>query len=295
MQPVDQYELSQSIPRIFGAATRCGVPFELEYWGPTQLVMSLEVARSVYLIFLQLYGGLTSYRWLSRLSSNRAPFEHPLQDATDKATSAAAGPRNPFIWNPRKSSKKATKTKPTVVQNEPTEVFVTLQNPFLFDLEIQHIELRYIRSTFYYCVRIADPTLRNSTSGVPFAPDPLSTVVPPGSFHTVRLTGTAREPGSLLVRGCNIRLAGCPSREFVLPIWDEEEDARRQKAALLDTSGERVKATGLDAIPLLPTASTEPPADSKFLECIVVPEQPLLWMRTTSLTHGALMLYDGEV
>lgn len=45
MLPADQYELSQSIPRIFGAATRRGVPFELEYWGPTQLVMSLEIAR----------------------------------------------------------------------------------------------------------------------------------------------------------------------------------------------------------------------------------------------------------
>jgi len=45
MPPVEQYELSQSIPRIFGAATRRGVPFELEYWGPTQLVMSLEISR----------------------------------------------------------------------------------------------------------------------------------------------------------------------------------------------------------------------------------------------------------
>ena len=147
----------------------------------------------------------------------------------------------------------------------------------------------------YFLVRSADLSSLRSTSGVPFAADPLSTVVPPGSLHTVRLTGTPREPGTLLIRGCNIRLAGCPSREFVLPIWDEEEDGRRQKAALLDTSKERVKATGLDAIAPLPTTPADPAADSKFLECIVVPEQPLLWMRTTSLTHGALMLYDGEL
>ncbi|GAA5989707.1 hypothetical protein JCM5350_007364 [Sporobolomyces pararoseus] len=254
MPPTEQYELSQSIPRIFGAATRRGVPFELEYWGPTQLVMSLEIAR---------------------LAPNRAVFEHPLQDASTEATTAAAGPRNPFIWDPRKNNRKSTKLKPSLVQNETAEVFVTLQNPFLFDLEIQNIEL--------------------STSGVPFAADPLSTVVPPGSFHTVRLTGTPRESGTLLVRGCNIRLAGCPSREFVLPVWDEEEEIRRQKAALLDTSKERVKSSGLDAIPSLPILSSDPSKDSKFLECVVVPEQPLLWMRSTSLTHGALMLYDGEV
>ncbi|GAA5925915.1 hypothetical protein JCM1841_004039 [Sporobolomyces salmonicolor] len=259
MPPSEQYELSQNIPRIFGAATRRGVPFELEYWGPTQLVMSLEVAQ---------------------LSPNRSPVEHPLQDASTETTAPPAGPRNPFIYDPRKGTK-AAKTKPTLVQNEMAEVYVTLQNPFLFELEIQSIDL--------------------STSGVPFAGDPLSTVVPAGSFHTVRLTGTPREPGTLVIRGCNIRLAGCASREFLLPVWDDEEEARRQKAALLDTSRDRVKATGLEAFPSRATEASALPTDKpldgevKFLECSVVPEQPLLWMRTTSLTHGALMLYDGEV
>lgn len=45
MPPHEQYELSQNIPRVFAAATRRGAAFSLEYWGPTQLVMSLEVAR----------------------------------------------------------------------------------------------------------------------------------------------------------------------------------------------------------------------------------------------------------
>lgn len=85
------------------------------------------------------------------------------------------------------------------------------------------------------------------------------------------------------------------SREFVLPVWDEEEETRRQKAALLDTTKERIKSAGLDAIPPSPTSAADSGVDSKFLECVVVPEQPLLWMRSTSLTHGALMLYDGEV
>lgn len=140
-----------------------------------------------------------------------------------------------------------------------------------------------------------------STSGVPFACDPLSTVIPPGSFHTVRLTGTPREPGTLVIRGCNIRLAGCMSREFVLPVWDTAEEAKQQKAALLDTTRERVKRSGLDAIPQRSLEASAMESDTplqggdKYLECIVVPELPLLWMRSTSLTHGALMLYDGEM
>ena len=31
-----------------------------------------------------------------------------------------------------------------------------------------------------------------------------------------------------------------------------------------------------------------------FLGCEVVPEQPLVRIRGSSLTHGAIMLYDGE-
>jgi hypothetical protein len=52
MPPLEQYELSQNIPRVFAAATRRGAAFDLEYWGPTQLVMSLEVAKFVILSLL---------------------------------------------------------------------------------------------------------------------------------------------------------------------------------------------------------------------------------------------------
>lgn len=45
MPPHEQYELAQNIPRVFAAATRRGASFELEYWGPSQLVMSLEVVK----------------------------------------------------------------------------------------------------------------------------------------------------------------------------------------------------------------------------------------------------------
>lgn len=31
-----------------------------------------------------------------------------------------------------------------------------------------------------------------------------------------------------------------------------------------------------------------------WLECRVVEEMPLLWIKKTSLTHGTVMLYDGE-
>lgn len=133
-----------------------------------------------------------------------------------------------------------------------------------------------------------------STAGVGFDCDSLSTIVPPGSFHTVRLSGTPIEAGILTIRGCNIRLAGCAVREFVLPVWNDEDEVKRQKAAMFDTSSDRIKSSGLVGFKKNEFMKPDE-AGLKFLECVVVPEMPLLWMRSTSLTHGALMLYDGEV
>lgn len=67
---------------------------------------------------------------------------------------------------------------------------------------------------------------------------------------------------------------------------------KRQKHQSLDTRRDRVKATGLDHF----HASEEkaPVRSIRYLACKVVPEQPLIRIRSTSLTHGALMLYDGE-
>jgi hypothetical protein len=63
----------------------------------------------------------------------------------------------------------------------------------------------------------------------------------------------------------------------------------------------RSKCSGLDSFPWerarkrgsiqVNTPKREP---SRFLECRVVEEQPLLRVRRSSVTHGALMLYNGE-
>lgn len=91
-----------------------------------------------------------------------------------------------------------------------------------------------------------------------------------------------------------MRLAGCTSCEFVLPVWSDQEEADQHKALSMDITAGRIKRTGLAAFSK--EHNDEAPQDQlAFLECTVVPEMPILWMRSTSLTHGALMLYDGEM
>ncbi|GAA5987807.1 hypothetical protein JCM10908_007223 [Rhodotorula pacifica] len=256
--PDDQIALCHNIPRILAAATRSGAPLSLYYWGPPQLVLSLEVAK---------------------LATSRQPHKYRVPDATTSSASGAK-PTNPFLYDPRSQSTPLREAGATLVQDEVAEVFVTLQNPFLFELNIAALSL--------------------STRGAKFASETISIVIPPASLQTVRLTGTPLEPGTLQMRGCNVQLAGCKSREFLLPMTDSTSETLPSSANVFDPRIERIKQTGLDALPTLSSTSEGLSSDRKgvqdrFLECTVVPAQPLLWIRSTSLKHGALMLYDGEM
>ena len=93
------------------------------------------------------------------------------------------------------------------------------------------------------------------------------------------------------------------SREYILPLHRVEEEQRlaRKRRSIISESG-RSKYVGLDRYPWAveqkrrSTHSNELASGPsfRFLECKVVPEQPLLRIRRTSVTHGGLMLYDGE-
>jgi hypothetical protein len=144
---------------------------------------------------------------------------------------------------------------------------------------------------------------------VPFECKPLGAIIPSNTFHILRITGVATQPGILTIRGCKIQILGSlEPKEFLLPLSTEEVETKREKRRTMrDAEIERTKWTGLDARPAkekerkrlsaLPDALENPEKPEKvmqFLECKVVPEQPLLRVRRTSLTHGAVMLYDGE-
>jgi len=156
------------------------------------------------------------------------------------------------------------------------EFSVTLQNPYLFDLEIDSLAL--------------------STSGLRFEPRPIRATVPPGSFHTVRIGGVALEAGTLSVRGVRVTLPCALEREFLLPVWTDEDEAARSKRESVEATRERVKRIGLEARRRAGDEQVDETARPlRFLQCAVVPAQPSLRIVATSLTHGALMLYDGEV
>lgn len=132
-------------------------------------------------------------------------------------------------------------------------------------------------------------------------------VIPASSFHVVRIAGTPLEPGTLTIRGCIAKLSGGASREFILPLSTEEEEGRiAKRQSVWESEDVKVKRTGLDArsgerekekkrLSAIGGAVVAKKDVLKFLECKVVPEQPMLRVRRSSLMHGAVMLYAGEV
>jgi trafficking protein particle complex subunit 9 len=141
-----------------------------------------------------------------------------------------------------------------------------------------------------------------STSGVSIEVQPLTVTIAANSFHVARVMATALETGMLVIRGCIVQTQGGAPREFLLPLTSEADDAakEKQRIAWLGQS-EKIKESGLNARPWLRSkrisivkSKMPKQKETSFVQCKVVVQQPLMRIRRTSLTHGAIMLYDGE-
>lgn len=140
----------------------------------------------------------------------------------------------------------------------------------------------------------------HSTSGVEFVSQPARMTIPGDSIQQVVISGKPLASGSLVIRGCFIQAPGGALREFVLPLLTSQEEERlaRRRSAISCEYG-RWKYSGLECFPSAQTkkrasGTIQPAGQTRFLECQVVPELPLLRIRRTSVTHGAVMLYEGE-
>lgn len=142
-----------------------------------------------------------------------------------------------------------------------------------------------------------------STSGISFDTKPLRVLIPANSLHEIVLSGKPLEAGTLVIRGCRVQAPGGASRDFTLPLsTDEEEERLARKRSSLACEMGRSKYSGIESFPweksrqrTSTTVSKPSKSAVRFLECNVVPEQPLLRIRRSSVTHGAVMLYDGEM
>ena len=174
-----------------------------------------------------------------------------------------------------------------IVANEQIDIYATLQNPMAFDLEIADFSLVSVRT------HLCGVELINRTLGVPLTISPIALTVSALSIRTVRIAAIASTPGTVQIKGINLRLPDGSRTEILLPVVDEGEKVKRDKRkSRMSMEISKTKRTGVDARHRLPSEEEE--QEGKWLECVVIDPQPLVWIKKSSLTHGTVMLYHGE-
>jgi hypothetical protein len=128
---------------------------------------------------------------------------------------------------------------------------------------------------------------------------PVSVTLPPLCTQAVTIICTPVEAGELVIKGCNIRIAGCPARDFLIPTNTAsigDELLRAMGLLLLEESRSKHTDfnTWLDTKKQLLQGYNEE-TDFTFLTCKVVPKQPLLRLAELKPAHGFATLYEGEV
>ncbi|SPO47356.1 related to hypercellular protein (hypa) [Moesziomyces antarcticus] len=266
----EQRDLIVGMQRAVQAARWAGAQdLSLKYWGPVEPLCSLE---------------------LLPLAADRLPHEreakHIWSDPAPKAEEGVAGLNNPMFMN-LAAARTSAKARATAVQDEPIHVMATLQNEFATELHIDSVKLVADGAGF-----VAEESERIS--------------IPPLSFHTVRLTGTAKEVGTVAVRGVTLTLAGGCTEEhtFLLPVYDEDNvRERRKRAAEAEDRKTRLKECGLDArsavIKQKAAAAAGDPnrkaSANKWIEITVVGAQPLVAAYCGALSPlGGLDMFEGE-
>jgi trafficking protein particle complex subunit 9 len=143
-----------------------------------------------------------------------------------------------------------------------------------------------------------------------FEVNPIQVTIPSNSFHAVFITGRALESGVLTIQGCRVQAPGGLAREFHVPLsTEEEEDRKARRRSAMECEVGRSKYSGLASHIWAVAAEKKSSARMaltkrntglgtektiQYMEFQVVPELPLMRIRRTSLTHGAVMLYNGE-
>ncbi|KAK6541816.1 hypothetical protein TWF694_007597 [Orbilia ellipsospora] len=263
----EQGKLAESFTRTVGLARKSGLDEELggvaDYWDDFLL-------RDVELVESQIW-------------------KPPVPRAAAELTAATGAAKNPFIYNPFASkhttvtSLADTAVKTLLVESEPVEFLITLQNPFDFEIQIDNVALE--------------------VTGVKFETLPASLVIGPYRQHTYIITGIPQSSGAMKLLGAKIRVYGCKERFFAIipdvrmvPV-DGEDKIKQVGLGVMSSENPRpishISTTSAgNRMSLIPQPSCGP--DLKQLSINVIPAQPKLIITHTSLPQNAIMVLEGE-
>jgi hypothetical protein len=207
--------------------------------------------------------------------ATRILVPHQKFELGNPTAAAESTDRNPFIYNPFLKKPNAAAVDHVLVAEEAATFKVSLQNPYEFDVEIESIRLESDSATF--------------VSGVQ------STVIGPYRTQIMSISGTPNSSGILTITGCYVKVRGCRERRF--PIftqpWTPQVDTKIKAAGLmtLQKLHARPNSTASAAASTPTTASAPNPTSLKLT---VVDKQPIVVLKSTTLSQSAAMVLEGE-
>ncbi|OGE51151.1 hypothetical protein PENARI_c014G03753 [Penicillium arizonense] len=252
----EQIRLLNNIKRTVGAGTRLGAAdMVAEYWDDF-------LVRDVQLL---------------ALPDPKRPVRRNKTELDAVTAGTEKSKKDPFLYNPfAKVSSKALEL--LTVTDESASFRVTLQNPYEFEIEIEHLRLE--------------------SSGVSFDAIAENIVLAPLSLQDVTVVGVAHEPGSLNITGCIVKVRHCRMRKFPIfkKFWRPEPEVKFKRTGL----GAKKPLTERP-LSWSSTTSKDGKVDIKkgpeatICEVKVIGKQPSLVIESMSLSQSALMVLEGEV
>jgi hypothetical protein len=192
---------------------------------------------------------------------------------TKKSTNA-----NVFLHNPFEQKPAAKEL--VLVENERSEFIISLQNPFAFEVHIKKLEI-----------------LTNDNEIVLQSVLHLNDIyIAPMSVFELNFPVFPVGSGTLVIKGCKIKVANCEMKEFYLkkPLLVQND---KVKTIGLVKSLENPPAAAAAATISEEKSEVKTENDSISLRpqiYVVIPQQPILAYKETSLDQDWAMLLEGE-
>lgn len=250
----EQIRLATNISRTLGAARNLGVKNLTAEYWDEFLVRGVE---------------------LEALSPTRIPIPHTRSELPGVSAVAASREVNPFIYNPFLRTPDTASVDHLLVAGEGATFKVTLQNPYEFDIEIENLRLE--------------------SEGAEFESGTQKTVIGPYRTQILTIFGTAKASGQLKITGCIIRVRGCRERRF--PIfeepWTPRSEVKIKTIGVAALFKEKVRPVSVGSGSITTATSIIPPK-AMSLGLNVIDRQPVVVVKSTTLSQSAVMVLEGE-
>ncbi|KAJ5570301.1 uncharacterized protein N7459_009731 [Penicillium hispanicum] len=256
LPPDEQVRLLNNIKRTVGAANRLGASnIAAEYWDDF-------LVRDVQLL---------------ALPDPRRPVRRFKSELDAVTASSEKTKKDPFLYNPfAKPNSKALEM--LAVADEPASFRVTLQNPYEFEVDIEHLRLE--------------------SDGVSFEAVAENFILPPLALQDVIVLGTAHEDGNLNITGCIVKVRHCRMRRFPIfkNMWKPEPEVKFKRTGLSSKKPLTERPVSWSS-----TTSKDGKVSAKrgpetvTCQVKVIGKQPSLVIESMSLSQSAMMVLEGEV